>query len=95
MKISIWIPKEKLLQNEIEFVQKEITEANNIKSKKNRKSVISALNKIKGTLEVYGTGFYYLSDGEDCIIGEYDGRDKLYKCDNRDYHYPTKPKEYS
>ena len=81
MKISIWIPNDANLQNKLDFVSGEIHEANNIKSKKNRKIVISSLSKIKHYMKESGVGHCYYSDGNEINVEPYDGKINVYYCD--------------
>lgn len=69
----------------LSFIDSEISESENIKDKETRKSVHSALRKIKSrVLSNYPLngkkGIAIFSDGEDAIVNDYDGDSKTYHC---------------
>jgi len=79
MKITLYIPKGKT--DTRNFLNEEIAEAMNIKSKSTRKTVIAGLRKMLNAINPYEDGgIAMFTDGEDLIIEKYDGVKKLYHC---------------
>ncbi|GAH35322.1 unnamed protein product, partial [marine sediment metagenome] len=91
MKISIWIPKTK---NPIwiqDFINGEITQAINIKSKSTRESVADGLH-VAQRIARPGIGLYI--EGKDFEEEKYDGKIFKYHC-GRDFIKPEKPSDYT
>lgn len=97
MKITLIIPEKESKFKMLSFLEQEITQANNIKSKETRNSVIESLKKIKLHLEVHGTGKAYYAWDEDndiCIdVQPYKGPTKTYHC-GRDFVKPSEPSDF-
>jgi len=78
MKITLYVPEGK--KEMTNFVRDEIAQAESIKSKETRKTVISGLRKILRTLYEHEDGVAIFTDGEELIVEKYDGVKKLYHC---------------
>lgn len=80
MKISLYVPSGKNLNS---FIDDEINEASNIKSKVVRKSVVAGLRKMRVALAEYPDGGVALfTDGDTIHAERYTGIKKLYHCGN-------------
>lgn len=80
MKISFWVPKTENIQTIIKFLNKEIAQARNIKSKKTRENTLIGLNSVKNNLIESGTGNCFYADAEYSGIIKYEGNTKMYHC---------------
>jgi peptide subunit release factor 1 (eRF1) len=85
MKISYYIPKDK--HGYMDFINKEIAVADNIKQKSRRKLIGQGLNKIKADAQD-GKAFFW--DGKDLITVDYFGKSGHYYCDRDFYLEPLK-----
>lgn len=94
MKISFWIPEDENPQNIMKFIENEITEAKNIKSKETRRGVNTALTLMKCNIGIYGTGYCYYADETKLFADKYEGKIKKYHC-GRDFVKPEKPSDYT
>lgn len=94
MKISIWIPEDENKDKINKFIEREITEANNIKSKETRNGVTTALTLLKLNFGVYGSGFCYYSEDTKLVAEKYNGKIKKYHC-GREFVKPEKPSDYT
>jgi peptide chain release factor subunit 1 len=82
MKISLYLPEKS--EKTRNFLLDEIAQAQNIKDKQNRKSVIRALGKLLVAIEQHPEKTAFFTDGEELIIEPYEGRKSLYHC-GREY----------
>ncbi len=90
MKISMWIPKEKNPVWLQDFINKEIAQAGNIKSKETRKSVIEGLNTAQ---RLSKPGICLYIHGTDFDKDIYKGKEFKYYCGN-DYIKPEVPSDF-
>jgi len=67
----------------ISFIERELTQARNIRSKETRESTLSALEMIKKNLIQHGSGKAYNCDGESINVYDYEGNTKTYYCGNK------------
>jgi len=91
MKISMWIPKEK---NPIwlqDFINKEMGQAGNIKSKETRNSVVDGLTVAQRLAE---PGVCLYVDGTAFDEQSYDGNEFKYHC-GREFIRPEQPSAYT
>lgn len=80
MKISLYVPSGKNVNS---FIDDEISQATNIKSKEVRKSVTAGLRKMRIALVGYPDGGVALfTDGDSITAEPYTGIKKLYHCGN-------------
>jgi len=94
MKISFWIPKDEDPNNISRFINKELAEAKNIKSKKTRQDTETALTLLKWNFSLYGTGYCYYTDEFYLVADKYDGNIKKYNC-GKEYIKPEKPSKFT
>ncbi len=94
MKISIWIPKDRNIDNIIRFLKDEITEAENIKSKSDRKQVKKSLHEILIKIRAFGVGICVYSDENGTTIEKYEGKSSLYTC-GREWEKPNREEIYN
>ena len=90
MKISMWIPKNKEPSWIRKFIQRELIEAENIKSRVTRNSTIQSL---RTALNNARRGACIFADGADLIIEHYDDRTFFYRC-GREFIKPSIPENY-
>ena len=91
MKISIWIPKTK---NPIwiqDFINDEMSQAGNIKSKSTRESVVDGLYVAQ---RIARPGVGLCIEGKEFEEKTYDGKIFKYHC-GRDFIEPEKPSDYT
>ncbi len=92
MKISMWIPKEKNSVWLQDFINKEISQAGNIKSKETRNSVIEGLHTIQRLAE---PGICLYVDGTDSDVDTtYESKEFKYYC-GHDYIKPEKSDNFT
>ena len=90
MKISMWIPKSKEPLWIRKFLQRELTEAENIKSRVTRNSTIQSL---RIALNNARRGACIFADGNEFTIEQYDDRTFFYRC-GREFIKPSIPENY-
>lgn len=90
MKISLWIPRKKSVQWITNFINKEITQASNIKSKQNRESIQRDL--LLALVYAKPGSCLYVGDGF-ANISEYTQNEFKYHC-GKEFQYPEKPSEF-
>lgn len=86
----MWIPNEKNPVWIQEFINKEIAQAGNIKSKETRNSVIDGLY-VAHHIAKPGISIYI--DGKNYDMDTYKGKEFKYYCGN-DYIKPEKPNDF-
>ena len=90
MKISMWIPKSKEPSWIRKFIQNEMSEAKNIKSRETRNSTIQSL---RIALNNARRGACIFADGNEFTIEHYDDRTFFYRC-GREFIKPSIPENY-
>lgn len=93
MKISYWIPNKEDPNKINKFINNEIAEAKNIKSKQTRKETETALTLLKWNFAMYGTGYCYYSDENYLTADKYDGNVKRYNC-GKGHIKPASPDKF-
>lgn len=91
MKISFWIPKTKNPQWIRDFINNEITQAGNIKSKQKRESVIKSLQT---AIKFAEPGRCLYVEESDCTEDIYNDKEFNYHCGN-DYIHPELPSDFN
>ena len=91
MKISLWIPKEKDIFNVRSFLQDEIHQAENIKSKETRNSVKKSLGKM---IEKAVPGHCIYTESEYAERKPYNGNSFFYRC-GRQFFQPEKQNTFT
>ena len=81
MKITLAIPEGK--KGMAEFLKKELSQAQNIKSKQTRQQVTKGLNKLLFRQDYSSIIFYYDGDTDELTQEPYDGIDFVYHCGHR------------
>lgn len=91
MKISMWIPKNKEPSWMRKFIQKEIVETQNVKSKETRDSALRSLNT---TLLNARRGACVYAEDDSFELEHYDGKQFKYHC-GREFIEPEKENDYT
>lgn len=91
MKISLWIPKEKNIWHVWNFLENEIHQAENIKSKETKKSVKHSLGKM---IQNARRGYCIYTEENSVESEPYDGESFFYRC-GKQFFRPEKESTFT
>lgn len=91
MKISLWIPKEKNIHQVWSFLQNEVKESENIKSKETQKSVQQSLRKMIKNAQ---SGYCIYTEDDYVEKKLYNGDSFFYRC-GKEFFRPEKQNTFT